>query len=193
MTYFLDFDRTVFDFDAFFSDLINQPELASVRERALQVVQIPRGIDSTHDEMRNRMWEDLHSLYSTGVFSFAPGSLSRFVFPDARVFLEQNGRNTILVTKGGLDLSFQKGKVESSGVSELVCRSEYVTRDAPKGASVKALLGEYPGPHIFVDDYAKELDSVAEECPSVTLFEIRRDGKPGSGEYAVIRSLKELP
>lgn len=193
MTYFLDFDRTLFDFDSFFLDLVEYPALSAMRERALEVVKIPRGTSVTHDEKRNKMWEELHALYSSGAFTFTEGSMSRFVFPDARAFLEKHGKDSVIVTKGGLDLEFQKGKVTSSGVETLVARCEYVQRDDSKGELVNILLKEYPGPYLFVDDFDKELASVAELCPEVSLYEIRRDGKPGSGEYAVIRSLEELP
>jgi hypothetical protein len=193
MTYFLDFDRTLFDFDAFFLDLVEYPALAGVRERALEVVKIPRGVDSVHDEKRNKMWEEVHTLYSSGAFSFEDDALSRFVFPDAKAFLEKHGKNSIVITKGGLDLAFQQGKVISSGVGTSVLRCEYVQRDDSKGELLSSLLREYPAPYVFVDDFGKELESVAELCPEVSLYEIRRDGKPGSGEYAVIRSLAELP
>lgn len=193
MTYFLDFDRTIFDFDSFFLELVDYPALAAIKERALEVVKTPRGIDSAHDEKRNRMWEEVHALYSAGAFVFPEGALSRFVFPDAFTFLATHGKDTVVVTKGGLDLSFQKGKVISSGVATLVSRSEYVQRDDSKGALLKSLLGEYPAPYTFVDDFGQELASVADFCPEVALYEMRRDGKSGSGEYAVIRSLDELP
>ena len=192
MTYFLDFDRTIFDFDTFFADLISKPELSSIRDRALEIIKIPRGVDLAHDEKRNKMWEEVHVLYTTGVFTFKPGALSQFVFPDARAFLEKNGEHTVVVTKGGLDIAFQKGKLDSSGVSHIAHHCEYVMRDIPKGEAVKALLGKYPGPYVFVDDFSKELDSVATECPEVALYEIRRDGKQGSGSYPIIRSLDEI-
>lgn len=193
MTYFVDFDRTLFDFDAFFLDLVEYPALRGMKERALAVVKIPRGIDVAHDENRNKMWEELHALYSSGAFTFQDGSLSRFVFPDAQAFLEKHGKNSVLITKGGLDLAFQKGKVAASGVETLVARCEYVQRDDSKGQLINSLLSDYPAPYLFVDDFGKELESVAELCPEVSLYEIRRDGKSGSGEYAVIRSLEELP
>ena len=193
MTYFLDFDRTLFDFDSFFRELVERPGLASVRATALEVVKIPRGVDPVHDEKRNRMWEEVHALYSAGAFSFPDDSLSQFVFPDARAFLRKHGGDTVVITKGGLDLSFQQGKVAASGVGTLVARCEYVQREDSKGALLKSLLPEYPVPHLFVDDFSKELDSVALLCPEVTLYEMRRDGKAGSGTYPVIRSLEELP
>lgn len=193
MTYFVDFDRTLFDFDSFFLDLVEYPALAGIRDRALEAVKIPRGVDPAHDEKRNRMWEELHALYSSGAFTFPEGSMSQFVFPDARIFLQKHGKESVVVTKGGLDLAFQKGKVASSGVETLVARCEYVQRDDSKGTLIKNLLVEYPAPYIFVDDFAQELASVAELCPEVSLYEIRRDANPGSGEYAVIRSLEELP
>lgn len=193
MTYFVDFDRTLFDFDSFFLDLVEYPALSALRERALEAVKIPRGVDPEHDEKRNRMWEELHTLYARGAFSFSEGSMLRFIFPDAHTFLEKNGKECVVVTKGGLDLAFQKGKVKSSGVETLVARTEYVQRDDSKGKLLKSLLAEYPAPYLFVDDFANELASVAELCPEVSLYEIRRDGMPGSGEYAVIRNLLELP
>lgn len=193
MTYFVDFDRTLFDFDSFFLDLIEYPALAGIRERALEAVKIPRGVDPEHDEKRNKMWEELHTLYSSGVFTFSEGSMSRFVFPDARAFLERHGKESVVVTKGGLDLNFQKGKVVSSGVETMVARCEYVQRDDSKGELIQSLLAKYPAPYLFVDDFGNELASVAESCPEVSLYEIRRDGRTGSGEYAVIRSLEELP
>lgn len=193
MTFFVDFDRTIFDFDSFISILLDEPGLAPLRERLVEVVQIPRGFSPEHDQKRNTLWEEVHRLYVSGAFSFPERSLARFVYPDAREFLEGRGKGAVIVTKGGFQLAFQKGKVEASGIMHLVSHCEYVLRDTPKGESIKKILPNYPAPYVFIDDFPTELKSVEALCPEVSLYEIRRDGKPGSGIFPVVHSFADIP
>ncbi len=193
MTFFIDFDRTIFDFDAFIPTLVDEPGLATIRERLLEVVKIPRGFSPEHDQKRNALWDEVHRLYVSGAFSFPERSLAQFVYPDAREFLEGRGKGSVIVTKGGFQLAFQKGKVEASGILDLVSHCEYVLRDTPKGEAIQKLLSQYPAPYAFIDDFPKELQSVADLCPEVQLYEIRRDGKPGSGNFTVVSSFEDIP
>jgi hypothetical protein len=62
-----------------------------------------------------------------------------------------------------------------------------------KGHVMSRLIDELEGPYTFVDDMHFQLRSVSKKCPDVEVFEIRRDGKEGNGQWPVIRSLNELP
>lgn len=193
MTYFLDFDRTVFDFEKFVVHLAQMPGLVSVREEMLKVYANHQGENAEEEERRRRLRVALDTLYAEGAFSFSEGALADFVFPDALSFLKEKGSSTVIVTTGGIDLGYQKGKVAASGVQQLVLECVFVQRGNPKGPFVEALTKKYPAPYCFVDDLAPELVSVSTYVPGISAYEIRRDGKAGSGVYPVIRSLAELP
>jgi hypothetical protein len=191
MAYFLDFDRTLFDYESFFPYLAALPQLAALKDRML-VERARRKLSGLSTPERDALWGEIDSLYKSGAFSFTPDSLAQFVFPDAREFLERHGLSTVVITSGGIDLAFQKGKVEASGVEALVSRVVCVTRGIPKGPSVRDLISGYPAPHYFVDDLPEQIDSVIELCPDVGGYEMRRDTTEPSGRYPVIHSLSEL-
>jgi hypothetical protein len=193
MTYFLDFDRTIFDFESFFLYLADFPELSPFRERMLREAKRGRPPGIAPPPEREALWVDINTLYAAGSFVFLPDSLSKFVFPDALEFLKTHGASSVIVTSGGDDLAFQKGKVSASGVLPLVSEATYIVRGKPKGPVVQELLARYPGPYCFTDDLSEQIDSVIAHCPELAGYEMRRDGKPGSGAYPVIRSLSELP
>lgn len=59
--------------------------------------------------------------------------------------------------------------------------------------------GKYLAPHthlhadaVLVDGSVRELEGLA-VCPKLGLYEMRRDGTPGSGKWPVIKILSELP
>ncbi len=193
MTYFLDFDRTIFDTESFLPYLAGMPALARLKTSINAVLTKGRGTGFSSDDEREELWKTINELYQQGAFEFTDGELSAFVFHDAAEFLKKHGHESVVVTSAGLDNAFQRGKLKSSGVDALVLHTEFVVAGEPKGPAVKSLIGAYPGPYAFVDDLTTQIDSVAHDCPDVALFEIRRDTQDGAGRYTVIESLLELP
>jgi len=127
----------------------------------------------------------LDALVEEGALSFSKGELSPFLYPDAEEFIRTH--ECIIVTAG--PLGWQTAKVESA----LPGTSVIYTGDVPKGQFVKDATVSVRGPFSFADDKLEQLQSVKEMNPTIDVFEMRRDGAPGSGKYPVIRSLAELP
>lgn len=165
MTYFLDFDKTLFDVLRAVPYLLAKPECAGLVGPPYRFA--------------------LDALVVAGALSLHRGELTPYLFPDAEAFVQNH--DCIIVTAG--PVLWQRTKVESifPGVRTLY------TGDLPKGSFVQDALSGATGPSCFVDDTVEQLDSVAEHAPQVQLFEMRRDGQPGSGKYPVVRSLSELP
>lgn len=190
MTYFFDFDRTLFDYDSYRTYLINLPGVAPFKER---IVSLSGKGDRASTEKRRELWDELDRWYENGGYQFKPDELSRFMFPDALLFLKAHGHSSVIVTSGGASIKFQTDKVESSGAGAMVAEVRYLPgRSISKGPEILALCERFKEPFAFVDDLVEQLDSVHALIPALALFEIRRDGKPGSGNYPVIRSLDEL-
>ncbi len=172
-TYFLDFDRTLFDTSSFLSHIIARDG----REDIFDSSDVDRAIA-------------LNVAAKEGLLSFAPGELFPFMFPDADAFLDANQERSVIVTFGNIPL--QTAKLENVLANRASLRILY-TGEERKGAVVARLAREYPPPWVFVDDKPIELDSVASLCPDAVVYEMRRDGKEGCGRYPVLRSFSELP
>ena len=172
--YFLDFDRTLFDTNAFIESLRVRPETESLFT----------------DEANMSIAQTLGRMSETGAFSFSAGELSRFVYPDVPEFLRMLGNEATIVTSG--NPVFQQMKIASAlaGIPRI---SALYVGDEPKGPFLALRHASYGGTQIFTDDRPVELESVAEHCPSIRLFEIRRDGTLGDGRWPIIHSLSELP
>lgn len=153
MRYFLDFEKTLFDTDAF---------ARYVTERA----------GSTDEGL-----------------VFAPGELSPFLYPDAATFLREKENAVTIITSG--DSSLQEPKIKSAlfGIPRM---SVMYTGEARKGAYLAPHTHLHAGA-LAVDDSPAELAILAEECPPIKLYEMRRDGGAGDGRWPVIRTLSELP
>jgi len=173
MTYFLDFDRTLFDTSAFLRYIIERDNL----DRLLSLSEVEMAIE-------------LNAITAEGLLAFTPGELQPFMYPDAEDFLKKHDGSCLVVTAGNIAL--QKAKLESVFHREPILPIFY-NGDERKGTFIARMISSYQGPHTFIDDKVMELDSVAEHCAGVALYEMRRDGKPGSGAYPVIRSFDELP
>lgn len=171
--YFLDFDRTVFDTDAFYDSLTDHPVLAPL-----------------HSKAAGNRAQFVEEVLALETFAFAPGELSRFMYEDAARFLRDRENGVMLITFG--NPQFQKTKVESAiyGIPRI---STIYTGDVRKGAFIAPHIGMYGQGPVFVDDAPLELEILAERTPGAQLFEIRRDGGLGDGRWPVIRSLSELP
>src|SRR3989344_5884638 len=169
MTYFLDFDRTLFDVEAFIQKIIVRPQLATYPE--YQALKEGRRPDRA---------AAFATLLSDGRLSFRPGELSPFFYPDVVDFI--NTHSSVIVTHGFL--VWQKAKVESAfnGVSPIPV---LYTEHEHKGPVLARILTNYQKPYVFVDDNLEELDSVATHLSDVSIYEMRRDGAEGSGRYPV--------
>jgi len=191
MTYFLDFDRTVFDYDSYLAYFTDIPAFAPFKERILS---LSGKNDDVSTQKRREMFEELDIWYEKGGYKFTPGELQRFMFPDAFDFLRAHGKDSVIITSGGTSTLFQEDKIKSAGAAEMVAEVRYLHgRNLLKGSEILALCGRYKEPFVFIDDLVEQLDHVAAAVPKISLFEIRRDGKAGSGKYPVIRLLNELP
>lgn len=172
MTYFLDFDRTLFDTSAFLAYVLERDNLS----RLLSLSEV-------------EMATELNSLTAKGLLVFAPGELDRFMYPDANDFLRKNHGNCAVVTAGNVEL--QKAKLESAFHSDPSLPIFY-NGDERKGTFIARMIDSYEEPLVFIDDKISELDSVALHCPQVQLYEMRRDGASGAGTHTVIHSFNEL-
>ena len=171
MTYLLDFDRTLFDTDAYKAYLAEQPayrEFLALPELELAAI--------------------LDRDAAAGKLAYAPGELAPFLYPDALAFL--NARpDARIVTFGNPHL--QRSKVESA-LHALSLSEVHYTGDLRKGPYLLANFASQDG-LVLVDDALAELESVAASCPAMRAIEMRRDGGEGDGRWPVVRSLAELP
>lgn len=172
MTYFLDFDRTIFDTDAFIAHLLAKPDIERLRHES--------------EEELGRILDD---LVKAGAVSFAPGELTPFVYPDVPEFLRMAGNSAVILTYGNPAL--QKLKVENALAG--IPRVSALYTQVRKGEFMRDRIAAYGSETIAVDDRDFELESLAAECPKTRLYEMRRDSAAGDGRWPVIHSLTELP
>ncbi len=187
MTYFLDFDRTLFDTDAFNASLVDEPGCAPFADVLRATVAKKRDDTLSGGAGRQEAWRLVSEALLYGDLTFPPGHLSRFLYPEVLSVLEVLATDAVIMTYG--DIELQRVKIKSA-LPGLVARVIY-TGDKSK-AVVLAEEG-FTGTALFIDDRAVELAACAASFPELTLFEIRRDGRPGDGRWPVIRSLQELP
>ena len=166
MMYFLDFDRTLFDTDAFCALAQTHPSAA----------------DKTFSS--NEMLE-LHAL------SLAAGpDPAQCLYVDVPEFLRALGNEAVIVTFG--DPVLQRMKVEKAlrGIPRITA---LYTGNELKGTFLASRAMSYGARSIFVDDRPLQLESVSEHCPAIRVYEMRRDGEAGDGRWPVVHSLTELP
>lgn len=188
--YFLDFDRVLFDTDAFNASLSGEPGCASFAQDLENVVGTSRDETLTGGEERQRVWTKVGEALRCGTLTFPPGALSRFVYPDALHALRSLENNAVVITYG--DVELQRAKIESAlaGIPRLTV---LYTGQERKATYLSQWPGYYGTPAIAVDDRVAELELLAATHPSLQLFEMRRDQGPGDGRWPVIRTLAELP
>lgn len=148
MRYYIDFERTCFDTDAF----------------------------SAYMEGR-------------GAEDFAPGELSQFLYPDAAQFLRDKENAVTIITSGSLASHGAKTKSALHGIPRM---SVMYTDGVAKGR----FLAPHTHLHndaVFADDSVEELRVLAELCPQLRLYEVRREGGEGSGTWPVVHTLAQLP
>jgi hypothetical protein len=173
MMYFLDFDRTLFDTDAFIRHVKMRPEVSSL----------------TYDT-ETQLAEALHTLIGEEKLTFSEGELKQFLYGDAPEMLRHLGNEGCILTYG--IPAFQKLKVENAtlGIPRI---SALYTDHIRKGEFMKDRIFGYGANIVFVDDSVVELENMQLCCPQVKSYEIRRDGAQGDGRWPVIRGLDELP
>ncbi|KND47913.1 MAG: hypothetical protein AB199_04115 [Parcubacteria bacterium C7867-004] len=169
MTYYLDFDRTMFDTEAFKEWLWKREgtEDLSPEERVL----------------------DAYRKADDGTLSFAPGELSRFLYQDAAAFLREKENSVTVITYGNKALQEAKTKSAFHGIPRV---SVMLTGDVRKGVFLAPHAHLHAGA-VLADDTPLELEIISRECPGLALYEVRRDGKEEDGRWPVVRSLSELP
>lgn len=190
MTYFLDFDRTLFDTDAYNQFLLSHPGCASFRDELATVLAQGRDETKLPSMERTAVWDKLSDAFSSGAITFAPGELSPFVYHDVAEFLRHMGNEAIIITYG--ERTRQKAKLESA-LAGTVRLTVLYTEDSLKAEYLQKYPHLVPANAIFVDDVVEHLEGIATAFPHVALFEMRRDGGAGSGRWKTIHSLTELP
>ncbi|MBP6868936.1 MAG: hypothetical protein KBC16_02400 [Candidatus Pacebacteria bacterium] len=173
MMYFVDFDRTLFDTERFFAYLSTLSFFKDVYE------------NSNGDKASMVA----HALQNPD-FAFKKGELAPFLYEDAAAFLREKENSAMIITFG--NPVFQKAKVVSA-VDGIPRVQALYTGNVRKGEFIAPHLDMYGPTPTFIDDAPLELGILNEHCPTARLFEMRRDGGEGSGDYTVIRSLRELP
>ena len=190
MMYFLDFDRTLFDTDAYNTSLVDEAGCAPLKEDLARVLSVGRDDTLVPPPERARVWELISDAIRAGTLSFAPGYLKRFLYADVSETLRGLGNEALIITYG--EELRQRVKVESA-LADVVRLTALYTGDKSKAEYLATWPGYYGQEAIFVDDRSVELEALAEKFPQLKLYEMRRDGKEGDGRWPVVRSLSELP
>lgn len=185
MKYFLDFDRTVYDTDAFKKAVAKRPPvLELIRQFEGAVAEF---VSSDRGKTRRRSFlRTLGTFMSHGRFAFTPEELRGFLYPDAAAFLRAHA--CTIVTYGVR--AFITAKVATALTDFPHLHVVYTSRR--KGRTIRRLTKDEPEPCAFVDDKVFQLASVSAWCPAVACIEMRRDGGKGDGRWRVIRSFDEL-
>ncbi len=173
MTYFLDFDYTLFDADAFVAHLIahaGDPPAGTFTEEWVE--------------------KAFAALSARGALGSVPNDLQSFLYPDVAPFFKEKGEAVDVITFGNPRI--QAVKVENA-LATIPYRHVWYTGQMRKGEFMKEKGCLSEGNIIVVDDRPLELENLAAHCPSVQLYEMRRDGAAGDGRWPVVRSLNNLP
>jgi hypothetical protein len=179
MKYFLDFDRTVYDTDAFKRSIARRPTLFVLL--AQLKVAIKEFFSSTRSMTRRRHFlRTWGTFLSHGRFTFMPEELREFLYPDVIGFLKTH--DCTIVTYGVR--AFITAKV-TTALSDLPL-TDIVYTSRKKGRTIQRLTTDAGDECTFVDDKVFQLVSVAKWCPEVKVIEIRRDHGPGNGSWPVI-------
>jgi ribosomal protein S18 acetylase RimI-like enzyme/FMN phosphatase YigB (HAD superfamily) len=98
------------------------------------------------------------------VFLRAPATMSKFMAPDARAFLQalkDNGHELILLTRSGDTEIWQRPKVMSSGLAEYFTQIEI--HPGEKNTVLRKLGVQQP--FVFIDDTAEQIDGMKAAFP----------------------------
>jgi hypothetical protein len=185
MKYFLDFDRTVFDTDAFKISIARRPTVLELMRQFRSAASEFFSRDETTTR-RRRFFRTWGTFLSHGRFAFTPEELKHFLYPDVPAFLAAH--DCTIVTYGVR--AFITAKVTTALTDLPLTDIVYTSRK--KGRTIKRLRAQTDDRCTFVDDMPFQLASVAQWCPDVAVVEIRRDQGPGTGRWPVIHSLDAL-
>lgn len=188
--YFLDFDRTLFDTDAYNASLPDEPGCAPFKDDLIQVLAEKREDTLVPPAERARVWNLITAAVQSGTLSFPPRYLERFLYADVFEFLRGLGNEAIIITYG--EETRQRLKVESA-LASVVRLTTLYTGDDSKADFLSRWPGYYGQEAIFVDDRAAELEALALRFPALKLYQMKRGEDAGDGRWPVIRSLAELP
>ena len=173
MTWFLDFDRTIFDTDRF----IRYVHTNHFRSHGLGEGAI------------GKIWNE---QVESGKLKFFPGELTSFLYQDALKFFKRYPGKCVIMTYDNLAL--QKAKIKSSFFEVIMPEPEVLyTLQQRKGHFLENILKRFTMPYRFVDDSVDELSLVGESGMGVEIYEMRRDGKVGGIDYPTLKSFDDLP
>ncbi|PIR85309.1 hypothetical protein COU15_01460 [Candidatus Kaiserbacteria bacterium CG10_big_fil_rev_8_21_14_0_10_45_20] len=195
MTFFLDFDRTLFD--TFRSYQYLSQKLATVApdfKPFFDEVMLGPEKFNYNNPQRGDVSRHLETLFLEKKLILEKDEYAPFVYPDAQRFLKKYGAQSVVVTANRSCPSYQKAKLHASGVFDQVREVRNIPLNAgnTKGAEIARALAEYPAPYVYVDDHDTQLDAVQRECPTIVVYEMRRDGKPASSGRTAIQSFDEV-
>ncbi|MBP6860233.1 MAG: hypothetical protein KBC38_01560 [Candidatus Pacebacteria bacterium] len=190
MIRFLDFDRTLFDTDAYLASLPDEPACAPFREELLQTLASKREESVSGGEARIAVWDKVSEAIRSGALSFAPGYLSRFLYADTLETLRAYGNEAIIVSYG--EKERQRVKIESA-LAGVVRLTVLYTGMESKAEFLSKWPGYYGASAVLVDDRPSELEALASALPALSLYEMRRDNGKGDGRWPVIHTLADLP
>lgn len=183
MTYFLDFDRTLFDTAQMYRCAIDEGRVPERFVPLLESAVLGQADYSLPG------WQEFFTLFEKNELDVLGANAEMFVFRDAKDFLTTHGKQSVIITFG--QEVIQNRKIDAAGIRELVSEVMLV------GTRLK---GEYMLEHVdasldatFVDDSPAQIASVIAHCPWVRVYEMRRDTRPGTGTCPAIRSFTELP
>lgn len=173
MTWFLDFDRTIFDTDRF---------IRHVHRNNL-------GSHSLGEGAIGKIWNE---LVKSGKLKFFPGELTSFLYQDALEFFKRHPGECVIMTYNNPAL--QKAKIKSSFFEVITPEPKVLyTLQQRKGHFLEDILKRFTTPYRFVDDSVDELLLVGKSCMGVEIYEMRRDDKAGMAVYRTLKSFDELP
>lgn len=183
MLFFVDFDRTLLDWDGLVLRLIAlcPPLHADIQA----VMRLPPGTPE-----RGAVWEKVADLLESGAFSLSKQDVQQYLYSDAVSFVSRRAGDIVIATSG--DPGLQKIKLNLAFPSVqfrdvLLCGG----RDY-KGMEIgKWLKGARPEA-LFIDDAPLQLESVAEACPWISLFEMCRNCKTPASRFPVVHDFDEL-
>jgi hypothetical protein len=172
MRYYLDFDRTIFDTDRFAPWV--RSRFAGTAMETMPSAEFGVVMDQK---------------ITSKEFSFPPGELSQFLYPEVAGFLRDKENAVTIITFG--NPTYQKAKAESAfyGIPRV---SVMYTADVRKGAYLAPHTHLHQGA-VLADDAPLELEILAASCPGLVLYEMRRDTATSDGRWPVVHSLHDLP
>ncbi len=173
MKYFLDFDRTLFDTDAFNASLPDEPGCAAFKDDLERVLAQGRDDTLAPPEQRAIVWERITQALNSGELSFAPGYLERFVYPDVAAFFSRIDDEAIVVTYG--EETRQRAKIESA-LANVTSVPVLYTGELPKAEFLASWSGYSGEEAYFIDDRTPELVRISERFPALTLYRMQRNG-----------------